>query len=204
MKTILMTATVVLLSGALCSGAIYENDFNEASDIAGISWGEFGPYTYAEASLQTDYSVSPDSSLMILGAGGGSSVGYFYHHALLPLGAGYDMWAGGAGLVTAQVLEAPGQAWWITIELRENGITRAYGQISHDNQEEWVELVIDQDFDGDETNINEIWMQMVGYKQFTGGSSVRVDDFLATPEPATILMLAGGLSMALRRRRRAA
>ena len=207
MKTMLMTATVVLLSGALCSGAIYHNDFNEASDIAGHTVGEAqpGPYTFTGASLETAYSVSPDTSLRLTASGGGTSPGWFYHFVKIPLGAEYDFWAGGAGLATAQALEGPGkEVMWLTIELRHNDEYRAHGQLSPDNQGVWGELVIDQDFDGDETDINTIYMEMVGQKSGSGSAHFYVDDFLVIPEPATILMLVGGASMALRRRKRVA
>ena len=209
MKTILMTATVVLLSGALCSGAIYENDFNEESDFDTISWHvTTPPFIWGEA-VRAEHSP-PDSiyarsqpAVLMVKAGGypGYGGGPGYMSAFLGLGADYDIWDGGNGAVSVWVSRYS-KASNITVELRNGSTVRADALHIFNDYQTYHEVTIP--LDGDETDINNIVFRTYTWQSTSSMSAVLVDDLVITPEPATILMLVGGLSMALRRRKRAA
>ena len=202
MKTMLMTATVVLLSGALCGGGIiYENDFNEVSDFDDITWSFTAPFHWGDGIRVEDFSLSSPASMLIRAGGytGGTTLGYM--SVFLTLDDNYDVWAGGTGAVSVWV-ERSSKASNITVELRNGTTVLADALHVFSDYTTWHEVTIP--LDGDETAINNIVFRTYTWQSNSSQSAVHVDDLVITPEPATILMLVGGLSMALRRRRRAA
>ena len=174
---------VALMSQLASARVIYENHFNEASDIAGLTSEMTGFFSSHNVALDDGQFRSSPQSLMLVGSGytgdpGGTSevIGY------LPLGAEYDMWAGG-GLdsnVSVWVLRYA-KANNIAIELRHDSTVRASGVHVFTDYGTWHEVTIP--LDDTCTDINTIVFRATTYQYNSSSSYVFVDDFLSGIKP---------------------
>ena len=96
MMIVVAALMALMVTAQVQAATLYQEDF---STLPTVSLAKTG-FTWAGLALDTTYYVSEPSSMKISGSGG-SGVSYVY--ATMPLGAAYDLYAGGLGQVSVQV-----------------------------------------------------------------------------------------------------
>ena len=176
---------VALMSQVTFARVIYENDFNEASDIDGLTSEKTGFFSSHGVALDDSQFRSSPQSLVLVGSGfsgepGGGGTSEIT--AYLPLGADYDMWAdGGADSNVSVWVLRYAKANNIAIELRHDSTVRASGVHVFTDYGTWHEVTIP--LDDTCTDINTIVFRATTYQYNSSSSYVFVDDFLSGIKP---------------------
>ena len=173
---------VALMSQFTLARVIYENDFNEASDVDGLTSEMTGFFSSHGVALDDSQFRSSPQSLVFVGSGYSDPGGTSEVIAYLPLGAEYDMWAGGGADSNVSVwVMRYSKANNIAIELRHDSTVRASAVHAFSDYGTWHEVTID--LDDTCTDINTIVFRATTFQYNSSSSYVFVDDFLSGIKP---------------------
>jgi len=185
-----MMVVLGCLAGAASAAMIYD-DFSALP--LGLTASKSGGFTWTEAKLTDKNYVSSPTCLRI--GAGGSGTNPSYGIFTWSLGGDHDFYAGGTGACTIEVARMS-TASWIRVELLDNGVSKSLAQYSFSDYN-WHEVTVP--LDSDDISIDTVKLTILRYSG-TSSAYVDVDDFVVTPEPATVVMLLSGGLMTLRKR----
>lgn len=200
MRTTIICACL-MVAGSVASAALI-NDFNESADLDHFTSSKGAGFTWAGQWLDTTYyNSSAGSARFAAGGGSGSSKSNHVWDLKAEYGSAFDFYQDGSGTASVYARKQAGTGYFF-VRLMENGVVKKSSmfQVTTSTFSKFA-IAIDQNC----TNIDQVTFDL--YRTVgTSSQYIQFDDFnasaTAVPEPATGLLILGGATLGVLRKKR--
>lgn len=202
MRHLFLLATIIML-GSTATAAVISENFNDETDYLGTfsvdsSTGFTGASVVWDADSGQDGTGDATIRTWATGGSGDDTAWYKWD-----LGGSYDFYDGGEGVVSIDVRTLSNvNTDWVQYNFYDSSDDVVAAKRYTFTDTDWHTVTLSDAFSGDETAVT--YLKIVVARESGSSSSIYSynDNFVATPEPATLGLLGLGALGLLRRRNR--